>query len=151
MIYYRDREENRPPATELLVEDAGNESWEVDGILDSRRTTNGRVEYLVKWTDFGIEDCTWEPLDNLATCQATVRAFHKKNPDKPNGATIRKERNTRKEAGEKRLHTFKKKSRAKINTRGQQGRRHIKGGGNCQGLDTGTRILASIEDRTSRP
>ena len=97
----REGEENRPPATELLVEDAGNESWEVDGILDSRRTTNGRVEYLVKWTEFGIEDCTWGPLDNLTTCQATVRAFHKKNPDKPNGATIRKERNTRKEAGEK--------------------------------------------------
>ncbi|XP_022881179.1 signal recognition particle 43 kDa protein, chloroplastic [Olea europaea var. sylvestris] len=50
---------------EELVEDfeAGLEYAVVESIVDTRRGEDGKMEYLVKWTD--IEDATWEPEENV--------------------------------------------------------------------------------------
>lgn len=40
------------------------ESFIVESILQSRME-NGQWEFKVKWQDYPLEDCTWEPLANL--------------------------------------------------------------------------------------
>jgi len=48
-----------------VIEDYENgyEFADVDAILDRRDTANGRVEYLVRWSD-GVED--WQPSEDIA-------------------------------------------------------------------------------------
>lgn len=36
------------------------QAYEVDRILAERKV-DGADQYLVKWKNFGAEDCTWEP------------------------------------------------------------------------------------------
>lgn len=59
--------------------------FEVETILDSR-TTKGRLEYLVKWENYGHEDDKWEPLRRLEkNCSQELMKFHQRNPDRPAG------------------------------------------------------------------
>lgn len=39
------------------------EMMEVESVLDHKRARNEKKKYLVKW--IGIDEPTWEPLDNL--------------------------------------------------------------------------------------
>ena len=50
----------------LLPPDIINQEkkWEVEKILDSKRSRNS-VKYLVRWKGYGPEDDTWEPPFNL--------------------------------------------------------------------------------------
>ena len=41
------------PASDVDAEDE-EEEWDVEEVLDSR-ITNGQLEYLIKWLDFGLE------------------------------------------------------------------------------------------------
>jgi len=45
----------------------GEEKWEVEEILDSRRI-RGRLQYLVKWR--GFANPRWEPEENLTKAEA---------------------------------------------------------------------------------
>jgi hypothetical protein len=67
-------------ATDVEAEDE-EEEWDVEDILDSR-ITKGRLEYLVKWLDFGPEDNSWQPATNLH-CPEKLQQFHQRNPDRP--------------------------------------------------------------------
>lgn len=49
------------------------DGYEVEKIL-RKRTKNGKVEYYLKWRGYGMEDCTWEPRDNL-TCDDLIEQF----------------------------------------------------------------------------
>ena len=69
------------------------EEWDVEDILDSR-ITEGQLEYLVKWLDFGPEDNSWEPAMNLH-CPEKVQEFHRRNPDRPKAPTQAKRKKTR--------------------------------------------------------
>jgi hypothetical protein len=74
------REEPRPTVVD------GEEEWEVDEVVDSRRRKRGRgssLEYKVKWRDTPLADSSWEPARNLANAQQAVRAFHHLHPSKP--------------------------------------------------------------------
>jgi len=53
-----------PPPLPVIVE---GEEWEVEEILDSRRT-RGRLQYLLKWR--GFTHPTWKPEENLAEVEA---------------------------------------------------------------------------------
>ena len=50
-----------PPVLPVVVD--GEEEWELEEILDSRRTQR-RLQYLVKWQ--GYAEPTWEPEEYLA-------------------------------------------------------------------------------------
>jgi len=66
-----------PPPLPVIVE--GEEEWEVEEILDSRRT-RGQLQYLVKWR--GFADPTWEPEENLVEVEA-VDIYHGRYPEMP--------------------------------------------------------------------
>jgi transposase InsO family protein len=66
-----------PPPLPVIVE--GEEEWEVEEILDSRRL-RGRLQYLVKWR--GFADPTWEPEANLTEVEA-VDMYHERYPERP--------------------------------------------------------------------
>ena len=62
----------REPSPPVVV--SNNEEYEIESIL-SRRVRHGRVEYLVHWKGYGIEDRTWESTKNLAHCRDLVNEF----------------------------------------------------------------------------
>jgi hypothetical protein len=70
------------------------EEWDVEEILDSR-ITNGQLEYLIKWLDFGPEDNSWQPVTNLH-CPEKIAAFHQQNPDRPREPPLKRQRRPRK-------------------------------------------------------
>jgi len=61
---------NDPPPP---VEIDGEEEYEVEEVLDSRRR-RGRLEYLVKWKGYDNteESMTWEPVANLKNSKDLV-------------------------------------------------------------------------------
>ena len=66
-----------PPPLPVVVD--GEQEWEVEEVLDSRRVRR-RLQYLVKWKIY--PEPTWEPEDNLTEVQAVER-FHERYPDRP--------------------------------------------------------------------
>jgi len=66
-----------PPPLPVIVE--GEDTWEVEKILDSRRM-RGQLQYLVKWR--GFADPTWEPEENLTKVKA-VDIYHKRYQNGP--------------------------------------------------------------------
>jgi len=71
-----------PPPLPVIVE--GEEEWEVEEVLDSRRI-RGRLQYLVKWRGFAAP--TWEPEGSLAEVQA-VDDYHERDPQRPAPAQV---------------------------------------------------------------
>jgi len=71
-----------PPPLPVIVE--GEEEWEVEEVLDSRRI-RGRLQYLVKWRGFAAP--TWEPEGSLAEVQA-VDDYHERYPQRPAPAQL---------------------------------------------------------------
>merc|ERR1712150_225631 len=41
------------------------EEYEVQKIVDKRTKKGGKIEYLIKWKDWGNDANTWEPKENL--------------------------------------------------------------------------------------
>ncbi|QRV91972.1 Transposon Tf2-12 polyprotein [Ceratobasidium sp. AG-Ba] len=68
-----------PPQPPAEVTPEGEEEYEVEKILDSRKRCN-QVQYLVHWKGYGPESNTWEPLEHLDTAMGAVRKFHRENP-----------------------------------------------------------------------
>jgi len=54
----------------------------VEKILNSRMFRR-KLQYLVKWEGYGIEENTWEYLENLDHAPEKVTEFHTKNPGAP--------------------------------------------------------------------
>jgi hypothetical protein len=68
----------RPPPE--LVDN--EEEYEVENILDSRRTGRGRkLQYLVKWKGYPDADNQWEDYWNVSA-DDLVRQFQRRNPAK---------------------------------------------------------------------
>ena len=67
------RSQQQPPP--LLV-DAQGPLYAVNDILD-RRIRNDKPQYLISWKDYGPEDNTWEPLENLADCMELVEHYER--------------------------------------------------------------------------
>jgi hypothetical protein len=59
----------------------GDEEYEVEKILKSRRTGRGkRLQYYVRWKGYGPNDDTWEPVENLQHAQEAVKEFYNRHP-----------------------------------------------------------------------
>lgn len=79
--------QQREPVVPDLVN--GEEEWEVEEILDSRRDRNGNLEYQVLWKNSPHGDRrSWESRANLTNCQELLQEFHTRRPDKPAPMTI---------------------------------------------------------------
>ena len=69
------------PGPVTVTEDCDVE-YEVDYIVDS--CWKGRqLEYLVHWSGFAEEDCTWEPEGQLDNTRDIIIDFHQANPSAP--------------------------------------------------------------------
>ena len=75
----KDRERERDELMEI-EEETGD--YEVERIIDSR-LQRGKLQYLIKWKNYPIEESTWEPEDNLEKAKATIAKFHRENPSAP--------------------------------------------------------------------
>jgi hypothetical protein len=65
------RVQSPPPSVEI----ENHEEYEVDEILDSRRRW-GKLEYLVHWSGYDINERSWEAAENLANAPEKVQEFH---------------------------------------------------------------------------
>ncbi|XP_032813661.1 chromodomain Y-like protein isoform X2 [Petromyzon marinus] len=52
-----------------------SELYEVEKIIDKRKTRKGRIEYLVRWRGFNSDGDTWEPEHHLTTCTEYIKEF----------------------------------------------------------------------------
>ena len=64
------------------VEVEGTPEYEVEEVLDSQ-LKRGKLEYLVKWSDYTNDHNTWEPESNLENSKEAINNFHKTNPSAP--------------------------------------------------------------------
>jgi RNase H-like domain found in reverse transcriptase/Reverse transcriptase (RNA-dependent DNA polymerase)/Integrase zinc binding domain/Chromo (CHRromatin Organisation MOdifier) domain/Integrase core domain len=65
-----------------VVGDDGEEEWEVERILDSKRRYR-KLHYLVQWAGYDYVRTSWEPAENLENATELVEEFHRENPGKP--------------------------------------------------------------------
>ncbi len=70
--------QSNPPAPPIITD--GEEEWEVEEILDSKRSRHD-LKYYVKWIGYDVP--SWEPSRNLTHCQQRVQGFHDRYPRKP--------------------------------------------------------------------
>jgi len=72
------RKQPPPPSIEVDT----HEEYEVEKVLDSRRR-RGKLEYLIHWRGYNINERTWEPAINVVGAPQKVQEFHQRYPDKP--------------------------------------------------------------------
>jgi hypothetical protein len=68
------------PVFHVSFEIEGDEEWEVEDILDSRKR-RGKFEYLVRY--MGYDEASWQPLSDLEHSPDIVKRFHKRYSGKP--------------------------------------------------------------------
>ena len=57
--------------------------YNVEKILD-RRMVKNKLLYKIKWEGYPMNQCTWEPLENLSTVSELVEEYDKSHPKKQN-------------------------------------------------------------------
>ncbi|XP_026168914.1 chromodomain Y-like protein [Mastacembelus armatus] len=67
---------------------ATEDFYEVEQIVDKRKSKKGKVEYLVRWRGYGAEGDTWEPESHLSTCMIYVHEFNRKYAERQRDNTL---------------------------------------------------------------
>ncbi|XP_061776579.1 chromodomain Y-like protein isoform X1 [Nerophis ophidion] len=67
---------------------ATEDFYEVEKIVDKRKSKKGRVEYLVRWRGYGSEGDTWEPESHLSTCMVYVHEFNRQQVQRQRNTTL---------------------------------------------------------------
>ena len=82
-----------------------NNYYNVEKII-SRKIKKNKKYYLIKWENFPLESCTWEPLSHLKNVLLLVQEFDKNYPDSICIKDLQKVMNNvyRKKKGIKRKH-----------------------------------------------
>jgi hypothetical protein len=68
--------------------------FEVERILDSQRKgrfkdpKKNKLYYFVRWKGYGLDDDSWEPVQNLQNSQEVIEDFHKLYPEAANTAEV---------------------------------------------------------------
>lgn len=52
-----------------------NQDCYIVEMLLKKRCRKNRKEYLVKWSNFSEKESTWEPEENLKSCQNLIQQF----------------------------------------------------------------------------
>jgi len=74
-----ERKKHHPPPPPPVVRD-GVEEYEVEKILDSRLFC-GRIEYLVRWKGYGVEEDEWRPVQDVQGSKCLIASFHRDHPE----------------------------------------------------------------------
>ncbi|XP_061078069.1 chromodomain Y-like protein 2 [Conger conger] len=54
---------------------ASGDLYEVEKIVDKRKTRKGKWEYLIRWKGYGRSEDTWEPEHHLLHCEEFIQQF----------------------------------------------------------------------------
>jgi len=57
-----------------------SQEYEVESILSSRER-RCKIEYLVKWKGYPLEEATWEKEDDIKNAWEEVTRFHSEHPN----------------------------------------------------------------------
>ena len=57
--------------------------YTIEKILD-RKKEKGKYKYKIKWEGYPMDQCTWEPIENLQYAIGLVEEFNKNHPIKNN-------------------------------------------------------------------
>ena len=76
-----ERQERHPPLPPPIVCD-GIEEYEVEKILNSQ-IFHGKVEYLVCWKGYGVEEDEWRPVCDVQGSKQLIAEFHCTHPQAP--------------------------------------------------------------------
>lgn len=68
--------------------------YNVEKILD-RKISNGKVLYKIKWENYPLNQCTWEPEKNLENVKSMVEDFNNNHPMNLNSQEKKKKINTK--------------------------------------------------------
>lgn len=75
------RKYKQPPP---IITPKGDIEWKVNKILDSRISSYGKkLQYLVSWEGYGLEQNSREPANNLKNAPEVVKKFHLQHPQAP--------------------------------------------------------------------
>lgn len=86
--------ENAQIATNVEIEDASEEEYEVEEILADRWYDN-QQQLLVKWQGYPTSENTWEPIAHLRGCHQLVQRHYQKAKKTPEGRKMRQHRHQR--------------------------------------------------------
>ena len=97
--------EPAPPHTQEITEaelepEHDVDIYEVEKILDCRISTNGKLEYFIKWKGWDDIHSSWEPKSNLS-CPGALAVFYRQNPTAPRRAIARGQRALARKAQER--------------------------------------------------
>ena len=67
---------------------ASEDLYEVERILDKRKSNKGKTEYLVQWKGYGREDATWEPEQHLVNCKECMHDYNHCHSEKQKEVTL---------------------------------------------------------------
>ena len=70
---------------------AEGEFYNIEKII-GRRMSKGKLEYKIKWEGYSMDECTWEPIENLETAKELVKEYDQLNPF-PKKKTVKSEKN----------------------------------------------------------
>ena len=76
-----ERQECHPLLPPLFVHD-GIKEYEVEKILNSQ-ILHGKVEYLVHWKGYGVEEDEWHPIRDVQGSKQLIAEFHHTHPQAP--------------------------------------------------------------------
>ena len=74
IVHYKEQVKGQKKEEGKPVEVEGVEEWEVEKILNKKKT-RGVAKYLVRWKGFTAEGDTWEREENLKNAEELIKEF----------------------------------------------------------------------------
>ena len=72
--------------------EGAEDEYEVDEIIDSRKSRGGKIFYKVKWKGYRPHEWSWEPENHVEHAKELVEKFHQQNPTKSKPRHVRNQK-----------------------------------------------------------